>query len=69
MVRKKFLAIIFTAWFIFFAGWLFVYKTGINSLAIQSEDTLPAIFLPVTIIKEGTFYADSYYPMIIQRYP
>ncbi|MFH1295408.1 MAG: hypothetical protein ABIH84_02415, partial [bacterium] len=46
-----------------------VYKTGINSLAIQSEDTLPAIFLPVTIIKEGTFYADSYYPMIIQRYP
>ncbi len=52
-----------------FFSWLFVYKTGINTLAIQSEDTIPAMFLPVNIIKEGTFYADSYYQMIIQKYP
>ncbi len=57
------------SWAVFFVGWLFVYKSGINTLAIQSEDTLPAIFLPITILKEGTFYADSYYQMIIQKYP
>ena len=52
-----------------FCGWLVVYKTGVNSLAIQSEDTLPAMFLPVTILKEGTFYVDSYYDMLVKRYP
>jgi len=66
---KKFLTIVLTSWAVFFCGWFFVYKTGINSLAIQSEDTIPAIFLPVTIIKEGTLYADSYYQMIIEKYP
>lgn len=54
---------------VFFAGWVAVYKSGINSLAIQSEDTIPAMFLPVTIIKEGTLYADSHYRMILQKYP
>lgn len=66
---KAFLKVVIFSWAVLFGGWLVVYKTGINSLAIQSEDTLPAMFLPVTIIKEGTFYADSYYQMIIQKYP
>lgn len=46
-----------------------MYKTGINPLVIQSEDTIPAIILPVTIIKSGTFYADAYYKGIIEKYP
>ena len=66
---KKFLLIVFCAWAVYFGGWFFVYKTGINSLAIQSEDTIPAIILPVTIIREGTFYADTYYKAIIEKYP
>lgn len=66
---KKFFAIVFVAWVVFFGGWFFVYKTGINPLAIQSEDTIPAIILPVTIIKEHTFYADTYYKAIIEKYP
>lgn len=66
---KRFCGIVLSAWLVFFGGWLFVYKTGINTLAIQSEDTIPAMFLPVTVLKEGAFYADSYYPMIIQKYP
>jgi hypothetical protein len=65
----KFIAIVLVAWTVFFGGWVFVYKTGINTLAIQSEDTLPAIILPVTLLKEGTFYADTYYKAIIDRYP
>lgn len=38
-------------------------------MAIQSEDTLPAMFLPVTILKESTFYVDSYHKMLVERYP
>lgn len=66
---KKFCVIVIIAWAVFFGGWFFVYKTGINPLAIQSEDTIPAIILPVTIIKEHTFYADTYYKAIIEKYP
>ena len=54
---------------IYFLSWLAVYKTNINKLSIQSEDTLPAMFLPVTILKEGTLYADTYYQMIAEKYP
>jgi len=66
---RTFVKIVVFSWAVFFGGWLVVYKTGVNSLAIQSEDTLPAMFLPVTIIKEGTFYVDSYYDMLVKRYP
>jgi len=64
-----FVKIVIFSWPMLFGGWLVVYKTGRNSLAIQSEDTLPAIFLPVTILKENTFYVDSYYDMLVKRYP
>lgn len=57
------------SFFVMFFSWIFVYRLGINKLAIQSEDTLPAIFLPATIIKEKTLYLDTYYNMLIQRYP
>lgn len=53
----------------YFGSWFLVYQTGINGLAIQSEDTLPSMFLPVTIIKEKTLYADTYYQMLIAKYP
>jgi hypothetical protein len=66
---KNFLTIFLMSFVIFFFSWLTVYKTGINTLAIQSEDTLPAIFMPVTILKEGTLYVDTYYEMLRSRYP
>ena len=66
---KKFFAIVIISWAVFLGGWFFVYKLGINTLAIQSEDTIPAIILPVTVIKEGTLYADTYYKAIIEKYP
>jgi len=54
---------------IFFFSWFFAYKTGINSLIVQSEDTLPAMFLPLSIIKEETFYLDTYYNTMLRKYP
>jgi hypothetical protein len=66
---KNFLKIVTFAFLVFLLSWIFVYKTGINTLIIQSEDTLPAMFLPVTILKEGTFYIDTYYDMLLERYP
>jgi hypothetical protein len=57
------------SFFVIFFSWIFVYKTGINRLVVQSEDTIPAIFLSATIIKEKTLYLDSYYNLMIQRYP
>lgn len=66
---KTFFKIVFFSTAVYFFSWLFVYKIGVNSLAIQSEDSLPAMFLPVTLIKEHTPYADRYYEMIRSRYP
>lgn len=65
----KFFKIVAGSFFIFFLSWLFVFKIGVNSLAIQSEDTLPAMFLPVTIINDGTLYLDKYYKMMLEKYP
>ncbi len=66
---STFFKIIAAAVLVYFFSWFFAYKTGMNELVIQSEDTLPAIFMPVTIIKEGTIYLDSYYDMLLERYP
>lgn len=66
---KAFLKIVTISILIYFSSWFFVYKTGINDLSIQSEDTLPAMFIPVAIIKEGTIYLDSYYDMLLEKYP
>lgn len=42
---------------------------GINTFQIQSEDSLPTMFLPVAIVKDRTLYLDKYYDMMITRYP
>ena len=65
----NFFIIILASFFIYSLSWFVAFKTGINQLAIQSEDTLPAVFLPVTLIEEGTFYVDSYHEMLLDRYP
>jgi hypothetical protein len=67
--KKNLLMILLFGFMIYFFSWLFIYKTEINTLAIQSEDTIPAIFQPVVIIKEKTLYLDTYYDMMLERYP
>lgn len=66
---KTFGAILLTSFCVYFFSWLVVYKIGVNSLVIQSEDTVPAIFLPLAIVKDHTLYLDKYYQMMVQRYP
>ena len=66
---KNFFRIVFFSVIIFFFSWLIPYKTGVNKLAIQSEDTLPAMFIPFSILKEGHIFLDSYYDILINRYP
>ncbi|OGC47173.1 hypothetical protein A2886_00820 [candidate division WWE3 bacterium RIFCSPHIGHO2_01_FULL_42_13] len=66
---QTFWKIVILSTLVFFFSWLGVYKLGVNQLPIQSEDTLPAMFLPVTIIQEGTIYLDTYYDLFLQHYP
>ncbi len=56
-------------WVMLFFSWYIPHKSGLNTLAIQSEDTLPAMFLPFTILKTHTLYLDDYYDMLVHRYP
>ena len=63
------LKLLIASFCIYFFGWLFVYQTKLNETLVQSEDTIPAIFLPVSIIKDHTLYLDNYYQMMVSRYP
>ncbi len=49
--------------------WFILFLTGINPLMIQSEDTVPAMFLPVSLIMGKTLYLDRYYETMVQKYP
>lgn len=66
---RDFYKIVLVAFCIYFFSWLFVFTTGINEFAMQSEDTIPAMFIPITILRHGTLYADQYYSFIIKKYP
>ena len=63
------LKIFFLALLVYFGSWFIVYKLGVNNLSIQSEDTIPSLFLPLSILKEKTLFLDSYYSMMIEKYP
>ena len=66
---KIFFTVVLFSFSVYFISWVVVYSLRINKLAIQSEDTIPAMFLPVTILKEGTFYANTYYNLIKYKFP
>ncbi|MFC1700271.1 glycosyltransferase family 39 protein [Patescibacteria group bacterium] len=66
---KTFFHIVLGSFFIFLFSWVLVYKSGVNPLVIQSEDSLPTMFLPFSIIKKGSLYLDDFYDMLIEKYP
>lgn len=69
-MEKKHSFLIFLITFsVYFFPWYFLNKAKINELAIQSEDTIPAVFLPLTILKEKTLYLDTYYSQMLEKYP
>jgi hypothetical protein len=65
----KFIKITVISFAIFFSSWFVLFKLGINTLPLQSEDVLPSIFLPAAVINEGTLYLDSYYDLMLSKYP
>lgn len=66
---KTFFKITLTSFLIYFLSWFALYKTQINTLPIQSEDTVSTIFTTIALIKDQTLYLDNYYQMMVQRYP
>lgn len=66
---RAFLSIVVGSTLIFFFSWFIVSSTGINNLDIQSEDTLPAMFLPYSILQNGDIYLDPFYNQLLTKYP
>lgn len=54
---------------VYFFSWAAVNLLGVNNLAIQSEDTVPALFIPFAIFKDKTLYLDNYYQFMRNAYP
>ena len=69
MLKASVFKVFFISFLIYFFSWFVLYKLGINSLPIQSEDVVPSIFTSIAIVKDGTFYLDNYYSMMVGRYP
>lgn len=61
--------VFFFTFLIYTLSWFFVYVTGINRTLIPSEDTLPAIYLPSSIVLERDFDLNEYADLLISRYP
>ncbi|MFH1565744.1 MAG: hypothetical protein ABIB98_00885 [bacterium] len=54
---------------VYFFGWLFLYKAGINEILVQSADAVPSTYLPVSILKEGNFDLNEYYDFFRKTWP
>jgi len=67
--KSPYFIVFFGIFFIYFFSWLFFYKTGINSLPLQSEDILPSVFTSISVVQNGTLYLNEYYEMMISKYP
>jgi len=63
------LLLFFASFSIYFFGWLFLYRIGVNELLIQSADAVPATYLPVSVLKEGNFDLNEYYDYFRKKWP
>lgn len=57
---RRLVLVFLISFLVYTLSWVVVYSLGINKTLIQSEDTYPALYLPVSIIEKGTFYLDDY---------
>lgn len=65
----KYLKLFFIFFSIFFFSWFALFKLEINSLPLQSEDVIPSVFTSIAVVKEKTLFLDSYYGMMVGKYP
>ncbi len=68
-MKKLYASLFIFSFSAFFFSWFFLNNLKINSLPIQSEDVIPAMYLPYAIIQEKTLYLDTYYSQMIKSYP
>lgn len=67
---KKYTFLIFiTSFLLFYFSWNLLFNLKINSLPLQSEDSISSIFSGISIIKDRTIYLDNYYQMMVSKYP
>jgi len=57
---RRTISIFLISFLVYTFSWVVVYSLGINKTLIQSEDTYPALYLPVSIVEKGTFYLEDY---------
>lgn len=57
---QRHLLIFCMSFLVYSVSWVGAYSLGINRTLIQSGDTLPSLYLPVSIIERGTFYLEGY---------
>lgn len=50
-------------------SWVVLFQTGINHTLIPSEDTLPGIYLPSSVIREGNLDLNEFSSFLLDRYP
>jgi len=68
-MKRPLIQIFLIGLFVYLLSWSLVYKADINTLAIQSEDTVPTLLLPFQILKHGNLYLDDYYGFMLDKYP
>ena len=68
-MKKLYASLFIVSFSVFFFPWFFLNKLQINTLPIQSEDVIPAMYLPYALLQEKTMYLDKYYPQMLKSYP
>ncbi len=67
--KNNFFLIFIVSAIILFFSWFNPLTPKLNSLHIQSEDTVPSLLTPYAILKDHTLYLDKYYTFMRDRYP
>lgn len=64
---KKALLVFLLPFTIYLLSWVGFYFSGLNLVKTQSDDLLPATYLPISILKDGDFYLDEFFNFFLSR--
>lgn len=66
---KKLLLIFLIPFITYLALWYFFFSTNINKVELQSDDIIPSVYLPISILKDKDFYLDEFYSQFQAQRP
>ena len=66
---REFVRVFGIFFILYFVSFFVVYKSGLNSQLLQSEDFLSTATLPFSLIKEQNYDLDEYYDLLTEFYP